>query len=350
MIVYGRIGAHPMGRILLTGGAGFIGSHTAVALAEAGYSVTVLDDLSNGHRLALARAQDICSGDIRLVVGDVRDYNTVRTIFEGDHFASVIHLAGLKSISDSVDRPLAYFDSNIAGSIALCRAMSDSGIFRLIFSSSATVYGRPRSTPIAESHPVGDATNPYGHSKAIVEKLLGDVSRCDPRWSIGILRYFNPIGAHPSGKIGEQPRGEAANLLPVICDVLNGKRPYLHILGDQFPTGDGTGVRDYIHVCDLAFGHVAALSWTLSNQGLGIWNLGTGRGHSVLEIVSRFEKIAARTIPYRIGPPREGDVAECVADPSKAAMELNWRAVRTMDDMLSDLWAWQLRNPNGYNT
>jgi len=335
-------------KVLVTGGAGYIGSHTVVELLQANVDVVALDNLVNSSVESLKRAEVITGRTVRFVEGDVRDSVLLARIFADDQFDAVIHFAGLKAVGESVAKPLDYFDTNVGGTVALCRAMSDAGVFRLVFSSSATVYGEPAVMPIREDFPTGTLTNPYGRSKLIVEEMLADLARSDPRWSVALLRYFNPIGAHPSGLIGEDPRGIPNNLLPYIAQVALGRRAKLSVFGGDYPTRDGTGVRDYIHVVDLARGHLAALNCMDGDEGVFVWNLGTGRGYSVLEMVQAFEAASGRGVPYEIVARRPGDVAECWSDPGKAERELGWKAMRGLEEMMSDTWRWQLMNPEGY--
>lgn len=334
--------------LLITGGAGYIGSHTVVELLEAGHEVVVLDNLVNSSRASLRRVADITGRTPALIEGDVRDPDTLDRIFAQYPIDSVIHFAGLKAVGESVRRPLAYYDNNVGGSIALCQAMARAGVYRLAFSSSATVYGDPTEMPIPETCPLGIPTNPYGQSKRMVEDILRDLAASDPRWSIALLRYFNPVGAHPSGLIGEDPEGIPNNLLPYIAQVAVGRLERLSVFGNDYPTLDGTGVRDYIHVVDLARGHVAALGFLTHHPGIHTWNLGTGTGYSVLQMIEAFERASGRSVPYRIAPRRPGDVARCWADPAKAQRELGWRAVLGLDEMMVDTWRWQSRNPTGY--
>lgn len=335
-------------KILLTGGAGYIGSHTTLALLEAGLEVLVLDNLCNSSYESLHRVAQIAGRAPEFVEGDIRDKDLLDQIFAKNRFSAVIHFAGLKSVGESIHKPLTYYDNNVGGSVTLATAAARAGVFRLVFSSSATVYGDPVRIPIDETCPLAAPTNPYGRSKLIVEQVYGDLARSDERWSIALLRYFNPVGAHESGLIGEDPNGVPNNLVPFVSQVAVGKLRELSVFGDDYPTSDGTGVRDYIHVMDLALGHLKALEAIQSKAGIHIWNLGTGNGHSVLEVVRTFERISGRIVPYRIEARRTGDVAECWACPDKAASELGWRATRSLEDMLADSWRWQSLNPNGY--
>lgn len=335
-------------RILVTGGAGYIGSHTTLALLQAGCNVVVLDNLSNSSAESLQRVERICGRAPEFVQGDIRDAALLDALFARQPIAAVLHFAGLKAVGESMQKPLDYFENNVAGSIALCQAMTRAGVFLLVFSSSATVYGESSQMPIKEDCPTGVPTNPYGRSKLIVEELLHDLARSDPRWNIALLRYFNPAGAHASGLIGEDPNGIPNNLLPYVAQVAVGKLAQLSVFGDDYPTSDGTGVRDYIHVVDLAQGHLKALQAIGTRSGVHVWNLGAGRGYSVLEVVRAFEAVSGRSVPYRITPRRNGDIAACWADPTKAERELGWRASRDLQVMLQDAWRWQSQNPDGY--
>lgn len=334
--------------LLLTGGAGYIGSHTVLELLASGQDVLVLDNLSNGSRESLRRIAALTGRSAQLIVGDVRDRELLDDIFRRHAITGVLHFAGLKAVGESVSQPLNYYDVNVHGSITLCRAMNDAGVHRLVFSSSATVYGSPEHMPITEDCPVGTLTNPYGRSKRMVEQVLEDLASADARWSIGVLRYFNPVGAHPSGRIGEDPHGIPNNLLPYISQVAVGRLRELSVFGGDYPTADGTGVRDYIHVVDLAQGHLAALGFLGKHKGLHVWNLGTGRGYSVLEMIRAFEAASGRSIPYTITDRRAGDIAACWSDPRKAARELGWHAERDLAQMMADTWRWQSANPAGY--
>lgn len=334
--------------ILITGGAGFIGSHAIVALHEKGYNVFVVDNFSNSSPLALDRVSSITGKVIPLFQGDVRDKNFIKDVLTENQIDGVIHFAGLKSVDDSLTKPLTYYDNNVSGTIALCSAMAEASIFRLVFSSSATVYGASKKMPVEENFPLGSPTNPYGQSKLIVEKILKDLVASQPQWSISILRYFNPVGAHDSGLIGENPIGKPNNLFPYITQVAIGRLKELSVFGNDYATPDGTGIRDYIHVMDLAEGHVKAIDFIANQQGLGIWNLGTGRGLSVLNMINAFETACGCKIPFKIAPRRDGDIAMCWADPSKAYRELGWKAERNINDMVNDAWRWQKKNPEGY--
>jgi UDP-glucose 4-epimerase len=333
--------------VLLTGGAGYIGSHTAVECLAAGHDVVVFDNLSNSSEKSLARVAEIAGKPVTFVRGDIRDRDALRELFAEHPVDTVVHFAGLKAVGESVEKPLLYYDNNIGGSIALFETMADAGLKSLVFSSSATVYGDPAQVPITEDFPLS-ATNPYGRSKLFIEEMLRDVARADGAWRVALLRYFNPVGAHASGLIGEDPRGIPNNLMPYIAQVAVGRRSQLNVFGGDYPTPDGTGVRDYIHVVDLARGHVAALGKLQSLAGVQTWNLGTGRGVSVLDMVRAFEAASGRPIPYRVVDRRPGDVAQCWADPSRAAHELGWRAEYDLPRMCEDTWRWQQRNPEGY--
>ena len=326
--------------ILVTGGTGYLGSHTSVSLMAAGHKVTVIDDLSNSRHEVLDRVEMISGKRPAFVEGDVRDRNLLRKIFAQLPVDGVIHFAGLKSIGESVAQPLRYYDCNIGSTLALCEIMAESGVKTLIFSSSATVYGEPASVPIREDFP-RCATNPYGASKLIIEDILADLSKSDPEWRIARLRYFNPVGAHASGLIGESPSGIPNNLLPFVAQVACGQRALLSVFGNDYPTPDGTGVRDYIHVMDLAEGHVAALDYLAKHAGLLSVNLGTGCGYSVLDMVRSFEKASGHPVPYAIRPRRAGDIATCYADPALAEKLLGWTANRGIDEMCCDAWRWQ---------
>ena len=335
-------------KVLLTGGSGYIGSHTAVECLNAGHEVVVFDNLSNSSRMSLDRVAQITGKSSTFIEGDIRDREALSQLFSQHDIDAVIHFAGLKAVGESVDKPLLYYDNNIVGSIALFEAMAEAGVKSIVFSSSATVYGDPASVPITEDFPLS-ATNPYGRSKLFIEEMLRDIARSDAEWSIILLRYFNPVGAHESGLIGEDPRGIPNNLMPYIAQVAGGRRPYLNIFGGDYPTPDGTGVRDYIHVVDLARGHVAALNRMQQGiQGIHTWNLGTGQGLSVLDMVQAFEVASGKTINYQIVARREGDVAQCWADSSRAQRDLNWHAELDLTRMCADTWRWQQANPQGY--
>src|SRR5690554_3769430 len=335
--------------ILVTGGAGYIGSHTTLALLEAGHEVIVLDNLANSSLESLRRVESICAKAPTFIEGDIRDRALLDSIFNEHSIEAVLHFAGLKAVGESVQQPLAYYENNVSGSVVLFQAMAAAEVYNLVFSSSATVYGEPKQMPISENCPTGTPTNPYGRSKLMIEEILQDVSLSEQRWSIALLRYFNPVGAHHSGLIGEDPNGIPNNLLPYISQVAVGKLEQLAVFGDDYPTVDGTGVRDYIHVVDLADGHLKALAAIAKSQGVHIWNLGTGQGYSVLQMITAFEQAAKVKVPYKIVDRRSGDIAECWADPNKAATELDWQAVHSLDDMMRDTWRWQQSNPDGFN-
>ena len=335
-------------KILVTGGAGYIGSHTLVELLQAGHDVVVLDNLCNSNQESLHRVEQICQRQVTFVQGDVRNRADLDQLFATHDFSAVIHFAGLKAVGESVEQPLRYYENNVSGTIILCQAMAAAGVFRLVFSSSATVYGEPDVMPIKESFPVGGVTNPYGRSKWLVEQILSDLSEADKRWSIALLRYFNPVGAHQSGLIGEDPNGVPNNLLPYITQVAIGRLQQLAVFGDDYATVDGTGVRDYIHVVDLAAGHVQAVKFICSHTGVNIWNLGTGQGYSVLQMIRTFEEISGCAIDFKIAARRSGDIGECWADAKKAKLELGWQAKYNLRDMLTNAWRWQQKNPAGY--
>ena len=335
-------------KILVTGGAGYIGSHTVLALLQAGHTVVALDNFCNSSAMSLKQVARISNRSALLIVGDVRDQALLDRLFAEHVIDAVLHFAGLKAVAESVSKPIEYYENNVDGSLTLVKAMAKAGVWRLIFSSSATVYGESSQMPIREDFPTGEITNPYGRSKLMVEELLQDLANADAQWSIAILRYFNPVSAHESGMIGEDPEGTPTNLLPNISRVASGAMKRLLIYGDDYPTHDGTCVRDYIHVMDLADGHLKALENISDQCGVNIWNLGTGTGYTVLEMVRAFERASGKTVPLEIVARRVGDIAECWADTSKAAKELNWTADRKLDVMMQDLWRWQSNNPNGY--
>ncbi len=336
--------------LLITGGAGYIGSHTVLELLAAGQDVLVLDNLSNSSRESLSRVAALTGREPGLIEGDVRDRALLDRLFAAHDITGVVHFAGLKAVGESVREPLRYYDNNVAGAIALCEAMRAAGVHRLVFSSSATVYGNPDRMPIGEDCPTGQPTNPYGRSKLMVEEILRDLAATDPRWSIALLRYFNPVGAHASGRIGEDPHGIPNNLLPYISQVAVGRLERVSVFGNDYPTPDGTGVRDYIHVVDLALGHLAALDYLRQHAGIHTWNLGTGTGYSVLDMIRAFEIACGHPVPYTIAPRRPGDIAACWSDPGKAASELGWRAQRGLAQMMADTWRWQSANPDGYRS
>ena len=335
-------------KILVTGGTGYIGSHACVALIEAGHDVVILDNLCNSSAQVLTRLEHITGREPVFVQGDVRDRDCLDQIFADYSIGAVMHFAGLKAVGESVNSPLEYYDNNVTGTLTLLAAMAHALVKTLIFSSSATVYGDPASVPIAEDFPCS-ATNPYGRSKLMVEEILADWLVANPAWSVGRLRYFNPVGAHPSGLIGEDPLGTPNNLMPFVAQVAVGRQDQLYVFGDDYPTPDGTGVRDYIHVMDLVEGHVAALAYIQRQCGLHTFNLGTGQGVSVLDMVKAFEQASGRTIPYKIVERRPGDIAECWAQPSLAEELLGWKASRSLEQMCEDAWRWQEGNPRGYD-
>lgn len=334
--------------ILITGGAGYIGSHTVVELVQAGHQVLVLDNLSNSSPQVLSRLEKITGQKIPFIEGDIRDRTLLDSVFQNYAIDAVIHFAGLKAVGESVQKPLKYYDNNVAGSVNLFEAMQAAKVYRLVFSSSATVYGNPQEIPMSENCPLGVPTSPYGMSKSMVERILQDLAISSPQWSIALLRYFNPIGAHPSGLIGENPNGIPNNLLPYVTQVAIGKLNKLSIFGGDYSTIDGTGVRDYIHVVDLVRGHLAALNYLEQNAGCHVWNLGTGQGYSVLEIVKAFEQATGIDIPYEIVERRAGDIAEYWSNPNKALVELGWQANYNLADMMQHSWNWQRHNPQGY--
>lgn len=335
-------------KILVTGGAGFIGSHTCVELIQAGYELVILDNFSNSSMTAIERVSQITKEIVKFYDGDIRDRELLDLIFEENDISSVIHFAGLKSISESVRKPMEYYQQNIGGTLTLLDVMKSHDVRDLIFSSSAVVYGDPAEIPITEECPKGLCTNPYGWTKSMLEQIMMDIHRSDDRWNIILLRYFNPIGAHPSGLIGEDPNGTPNNLMPYVTQVAVGKLKELGVFGDDYDTPDGTGVRDYIHVVDLARGHVKAIEKLGEDCGLRIYNLGTGTGYSVMDVVRSFEKANRVKIPYVIKPRRAGDIAVCYCDPSKAERELGWKAEYDLEKMCEDAWRWQQMNPDGY--
>ncbi|MGD8231819.1 UDP-glucose 4-epimerase GalE [Vibrio sp. TRT 1302] len=333
--------------ILVTGGMGYIGSHTCIQMIEAGMTPVIFDNLYNSKASVLDRIQGVTGVRPMFIEGDIRDKALLVDVLKSNDIQAVIHFAGLKAVGESVAMPLEYYDNNVNGSLVLVAAMREANVKTLVFSSSATVYGDPASVPITEDFPTS-ATNPYGRSKLMVEECLSDFQKANPEWSITLLRYFNPVGSHPSGELGEDPQGIPNNLMPFVSQVAVGRREFLSVFGNDYPTKDGTGVRDYIHVMDLSDGHVAALEKVGQKSGLHIYNLGTGNGYSVLEMVKAFELASGKNVPYQIVARRPGDIAECWADPSKAINELGWQAKRTLDEMTSDTWRWQSNNPQGY--
>ncbi|MEE4254753.1 MAG: UDP-glucose 4-epimerase GalE [Desulfuromusa sp.] len=338
-----------MKTILVTGGAGYIGSHTVVELLAADYNLVIIDNLCNSSQVALERVEKISGRTLTFVQADIRDVDALDKIFSEHAVDAVIHFAGLKAVGESTQIPLDYYDNNVNGTLVLLQAMRRAGVFKLVFSSSATVYGDPAEVPIREDFPTS-ATNPYGRSKLMIEEMLKDLAASDPRWGVVLLRYFNPVGAHSSGLIGEDPQGIPNNLIPYVSQVAVGKLAEVSVFGNDYPTKDGTGVRDYIHVVDLAKGHLKALDRIKENSGVLTYNLGTGSGYSVLEIIAAFEKASGKQIAYKITPRRSGDIAECWADPDLAQRELNWKAERGLDAMMRDSWNWQSKNPQGYQS
>ena len=334
--------------VLVTGGAGYIGSHTCVELLERGYGVVVIDNLCNSSAVALERVEKLTGKSLTFYRGDVRDEALLNRIFRTHEIGCVIHFAGLKAVGESVSIPWKYYDNNLNSTLVLTKAMEEAGVRNLIFSSSATVYTADNEMPLRETSRTGGCTNPYGWTKYMTEQILSGMANADRAWSMVLLRYFNPIGAHESGLIGEDPRGIPNNLMPYITQVAVGRREYLNIYGDDYDTHDGTGVRDYIHVVDLAKGHVAAVEFVCGNKGCEVFNLGTGIGYSVLDMVKAFNAANGLDLPYRIAPRRPGDVARMFADPDKSARILGWKAEKTLEDMCRDSWNWQSRNPNGY--
>jgi len=338
---------NPNHTILVTGGAGYIGSHVCVELLDRGYDVVVIDNLVNSSPIAIERIQQISGRSLEFIEADLCDAVALRDLFQAQEIDAVMHFAGLKAVGESVEQPLRYYDNNVTGSLRLLECMAQQGIRNLVFSSSATVYGDPASNPVREDFPLS-CTNPYGRTKLQIEEILGDLYTADPQWNISILRYFNPAGAHHSGLIGEDPSDIPNNLMPYVAQTASGLREQLSIFGDDYPTRDGTGVRDYIHVVDLARGHLSALEKLQASPGCMVHNLGTGRGYSVLEMVAAFEKACGRSIPYEVVARRAGDIAQCYADPARAERELGWRAEYNLEAMCTDAWNWQRQNPRGY--
>jgi len=335
-------------KILVTGGAGYIGTHTCVELLKCGHELIVVDSLFNSKRSAVERVESIANGSITFYELDIRAEDALASVFKQHSIDAVIHFAGLKAVGESVANPLSYYDNNISGTLSLTKVMAKYGVKTLVFSSSATVYGEPELMPIREDFPVGGTTNPYGSSKLMIEQILRDLQLSDPDWRIGVLRYFNPVGAHPSGLIGEDPSGIPNNLMPFIAQVAVGRRSFLQVFGNDYPTLDGTGVRDYIHVVDLAKGHVAALNYLKDHEGVLTINLGTGQGYSVLQIIEAFSKASGVNIPYQIVARRLGDVSCCYADVTKAKEVIEWSAELGIEDICADAWRWQSMNPEGY--
>ena len=337
-----------MSKILVTGGAGFIGSHTCVELLDSGYEVVVVDNLCNSSKESLKRVEKITGKSVKFYEADIADKDAMNKVFEENDISCVIHFAGLKAVGESVQKPLEYYQNNISGTLNMCEVMRNHGVKNIIFSSSATVYGDPASVPITEKFPKGQCTNPYGWTKSMLEQILTDIQFADKEWNVILLRYFNPIGAHKSGLIGEDPNGIPNNLMPYVMKVAIGQLPQVNVFGNDYPTPDGTGVRDYIHVVDLAKGHVKAIEKIEENPGVKIYNLGTGKGYSVLDVINNVSKAVEKEIPYVIAERRAGDIAECYADPALAKEELGWEAQYGMKEMCEDSWNWQQKNPNGY--
>lgn len=335
-------------QVLVTGGAGYIGSHTCVELLNTGHQPIVIDNLCNSSAKSLERVREITGKSMPFYEGDVRDAALLERIFDENDISCVIHFAGLKAVGESVSKPLEYYENNLCSTLTLCRTMARRGVKRMIFSSSATVYSGDNEMPLRETSKTGNCTNPYGWTKYMGEQILRDLSKADPEWSVVLLRYFNPVGAHESGLIGEHPNGIPNNLMPFISQTAIGKRDHLNVFGNDYPTPDGTGVRDYIHVVDLAKGHVAAIDYLMTHTGEGVFNLGTGRGYSVLDMVRAFETANGVKVPYVIAPRRPGDLPTCYADPSKSREVLGWEASHDQNDMCRDTWHWQRQNPNGY--
>ena len=333
--------------ILVTGGAGYIGSHTCLELLAAGHAVTVFDNFCNSQPESIRRVERITGKPLPVIRGDIRDRAALEQALRTSGAKAVIHFAGLKAVGESVERPLSYYDNNVTGTVVLLEAMQACGVLTLVFSPSATVYGDPQRLPLTEDHPLS-ATNPYGRTKLVIEEMLRDLHRSDPRWRIAILRYFNPVGAHASGLIGEDPQGTPNNLLPFVAQVAVGRRAYVNVWGNDYPTPDGTGVRDYIHVVDLALGHLKALERLDQHAECRAINLGTGVGYSVLDMLRAFEQASGKPVPYQVAERRAGDIAACYADPAQAIELLGWRAERNLQVMCSDAWRWQSGNPNGY--
>jgi UDP-glucose 4-epimerase len=334
--------------ILITGGCGYIGSHTAIELLNAGSDIVILDNYSNSKPEVLNRIRELSGKDFPFYNVDVRDYSGLVRVFQENSIDEVIHFAGLKAVGESVQHPLAYYENNVSGTITLCKVMEACGCKRMVFSSSATVYGMNNPSPLKETMPTGAVTNPYGRTKYIIEEILSDMCVADKEWSAVLLRYFNPIGAHKSGRIGEDPNGIPNNLMPYISQIAIGKLKELSVFGDDYDTPDGTGIRDYIHVVDLAVGHVQAVEYIRSHTGKEVFNLGTGTGYSVMDILHTFEETNGVKIPYSIGPRRDGDIAICFSDPTKAQHVLGWKTTHTLQDMCRDSWRWQSHNPKGY--
>lgn len=335
-------------KILVTGGAGYIGSHTCVELLNAGYEIVVLDNFYNSSAESLKRVKELTGKDFRFYECDIRDRKSLDKVFAENKIDAVIHFAGLKAVGESVQKPLEYYENNVGGTVTLCEAMRDAGCKKLVFSSSATVYGMNNPSPLSEEMKIGGTTNPYGTTKYMIELILQDLYKSDNEWSIAVLRYFNPIGAHKSGRIGENPNGIPNNLMPYVTQVAVGKLECLNVFGDDYDTPDGTGVRDYIHVVDLSLGHIKAVEKVAQGTGVNVYNLGTGNGYSVLDVIRAFEKASGVKLNYKIVPRRPGDIATCYSNPAKANSELGWTAHRGIDEMCEDSWRWQKNNPKGY--
>lgn len=336
-------------RVLVTGGAGYIGSHACLELLQTGYDVSVVDNLTNSRAEALHRVQSLAGKPLQLHVVDLTDRNALRRVFAASPIDAVMHFAGLKAVGESVERPLAYYHNNVTGSVTLCGVMVEHGVREMIFSSSCTVYGNPHTVPIKEDFPLAPL-NPYGRTKLMIESILGDLYAADASWSISVLRYFNPVGAHPSGQIGEDPEGIPNNLFPYMGQVAVGRLPELFVYGNDYPTEDGTGVRDYIHVVDLAQAHLKALQRHYGQTGLHTYNLGSGRGYSVLEVIHTFERVSGEKVPHKFVGRRSGDVAKAYADPARAKAELGWTTQSGLEEICEDFWRWQSRNPAGYRS
>ena len=334
-------------KILVTGGCGFIGSHLCVTLLQEGYHPVILDNLSNSSAQVVERIEELGNGKVTFIEGDILKTKDLDRAFSQNRFLATIHLAGLKSVSESTEDPIRYYQNNVIGTLNLCSAMRDSETYNLIYSSSATVYDNNHESPLTEESPTAPSS-PYGHSKLMSETVLESLAKSDNRWSIAILRYFNPVGAHPSGKIGESPTSTPNNLMPYITQVAIGKRPFIRVFGNDYPTSDGTGIRDYIHIMDLSQAHLCALNWSLRTSGIGKFNIGTGAGHSVKEVIKAFEDACGFKLPHKILPRRPGDVASCYANTSHAQKQLAWKPTKTLIDMCKDAWNWQHLNPNGY--
>jgi len=337
-----------MAAILITGGAGYIGSHTALELLNQGYEVVIYDNLCNSSREAVKRVEELTGRSMAFIEGDVMDEAALNQLFKEYKIDAVIHCAALKAVGESVQKPLMYYSNNITGTLTLMKVMDQAGVKNIVFSSSATVYGNPKVIPITEECPKGQCTNPYGWTKSMMEQIMTDLQAAKPEWNVVLLRYFNPVGAHKSGRIGEDPKGLPSNLMPYVSQVAVGNLEQVGVFGNDYDTPDGTGVRDYIHVVDLALGHVKAIEKIFQKPGMVVYNLGTGIGYSVLDIIHVFSKACGKEIPYQIKPRREGDIAMCYANPVKAREELGWEAQRDLEEMCEDTWRWQSANPNGY--